>query len=538
MILNFHFPRYCRCISVSRHFSRASQSKRSERSEDQKRAENAARVSAENEYTSRCLSCYADVCAEISEPRLGFEMLEVHRRQSAVTRKRRARADEEPFGTAHMYRAFFKMAAAHGDGEMCGQLVRMAGEDRIPLDEHMVGHICRAVADGVREVPQELRTAVEETMERLSTDAEALQHEVLPHCTKSEREGVVAGLRKLFPDFVAASSWRQEMPDYETPLLSHLNAKDTSDLAPNRLSGTLDMFDAQLNLERAGQITFESVLPPVEGEDAIERVKAEDKLAKEIIESWRTDLEDSLQRRLDVVTNSLGDERMLREIIHHKTGQLAIIYPFLSLMPVGEYVDVLLQEMVKIMLDGEGYNTHIKITEDRVGAAVYNRYVARKMSEVSGTGEESAMERYRRSYSAYLDWLKDPTAGGGGGEAWCHREAFLQCAGGEVTNPVARWPAPVRVAVGRELVNRLVFVTRISIDRDGNLTSEERDAKHHAPAFTKPIEPRGKNMHMREELRPDTRLSKMFGQIRFRRLTFDSNMLPMVCPPLPWISET
>ena len=466
-------------------------------------------------------------------------MLQVHRRQRVTSTKARRRtaetdADEQPFGTAHMYRAFFKMAASHGDEEMCRQLVRLAEEDMIPLDEQMVGHICRSIADGAREVPPELRTAVVDTMDKLSTDAEALHSEILPCCTESERDGVVAGLRRLFPGFVPDAPRQPQMPDYETPLLSHLNVKDTSGLAPSRVCGTMDLFERQLRVERAGQITFNSVLPPLESPDEVERIKAEDKLAEEIVESWRTDLEDSLRRKLDVVTNALGDEKKLREIIHHKTGQLAVVYPFLSLMPIEEYVDVLLQEVIKIMQDTEHYSASLRSTEDQLGAAVRNRYVARRMSEVRGAGEEPALERYRRSFSAYLDWLKDPAADG---EAWCHREAFLQCAGGDAAHPVAQWPTPVRVAVGRELLNRLVFVTRVLIDRDGNLTADESEFKHRAPAFTKPIEPRGKMMRHREELRPDSRLLKLFGHIRFRRLTFDANMLPMVCPPLPWISE-
>lgn len=459
-------------------------------------------------------------------------MLEVHRRQRATSIKNRKQVTEQPFGTPTMYRAFFKMAASHGDEEMCRQLVRMAEEDMIQLDEQMVGHICRAIAESP-EVPRELQSAVVDTMEKLSMDPEAL-HSEIPYSSDSERDAVAAGLRRLFPGFVPDASRHLDMPDYETPLLSHLNVKDTINLAPNRVCGTMDLFERQLRMERAGQITFNSVLPPVEGPDKVERINAEDKLAGEIIESWRTDLEDSLRRRLDVVTKALGDQTSLRKIIHHKTGQLAVVYPFLSLMPIEEYVDVLLQEVIKIMQDTEGYSTSLRRTEDELGAAVRNRFVARRMSEVRRVGEDSALEKYRRSYSAYLEWLKDPA---NGGEAWCHREAFLQCASGDVVNPVPQWPAPVRVAVGRELVNRLVFVTRILIDRDGNLTADESGFKHRAPAFTKPLEPRGKMMRHREELRPDRRLSKMFSQIRFRRLTFDANMLPMVCPPLPWISE-
>ena len=82
-----------------------------------------------------------------------------------------------------------------------------------------------------------------------------------------------------------------------------------------------------------------------------------------------------------------------------------------------------------------------------------------------------------------------------------------------------------------------VYWARILIDNDGNLTVDESAFKHRAPAFTKPFQPRGKMGRHIEELRPDRRLSRVFGQISLRRLTFDSNMMPMVCPQLPWTSE-
>ena len=106
-------------------------------------------------------------------------MLEVHRRQrvsSTKARRKTAVTDDHPFGTVHMYRAFFKMAASHGDEEMCRQLVRMAEEDMIPLDEQMVGHICRAIADGAREVPPELRTAA--GVAGIQSDAASPEYEV------------------------------------------------------------------------------------------------------------------------------------------------------------------------------------------------------------------------------------------------------------------------------------------------------------------------------------------------------------------------
>jgi hypothetical protein len=40
-----------------------------------------------------------------------------------------------------------------------------------------------------------------------------------------------------------------------------------------------------------------------------------------------------------------------------------------------------------------------------------------------------------------------------------------------------------------------------------------------------------------EEVKPHPLLSKLLGHMRFKEMTFDVAMLPMICPPLPWTSQ-
>ena len=423
---------------------------------DAKRADEALRIAAENEYTSRCLACYAAACGEISAPQLGLEMLEVHRRQRKATVSKREGAAGQPFGTAALYRAYFGMAASHGDERMCGRLVRMAEEDAVELDEQMVSHLCRAIA-GAESVTGELESAVTGAMDNLAVDAPSLVAGMSP-CGEAELAAVVAGLKRLFPTFEPEAARRAEMGKYETPLLANLNARDTSNLAPNHECGSMGLFERQLSMEQAGVLTFDSVLPAAESQKEVDRAKAEDKVAEDIIEGWRADLVQSLRLKLDKVTSVIDDERKLQEMMQHGGyGQLMVVYPFLSLMPAEDYVDVLLQEVIKIMQESEHFGVPVRTLEAQIGAAVRNRYVGRRMSEVKGLECETGLDRYRRAFAAYLDWLKDPAAADadGAGKAWCHREAFLHCAGEDVSHALPAWPTPVKVAVGRELLNRL-----------------------------------------------------------------------------------
>jgi hypothetical protein len=85
---------------------------------------------------------------------------------------------------------------------------------------------------------------------------------------------------------------------------------------------------------------------------------------------------------------------------------------------------------------------------------------------------ESKLKKFENTFSAYLDWFSSPA---GSGEAWCHREAYAVKDSFSGAFPRADWPFPIRVTVGRELLNRLVYDTTINIDRNGNLADDDRN---------------------------------------------------------------
>jgi len=100
--------------------------------------------------------------------------------------------------------------------------------------------------------------------------------------------------------------------------------------------------------------------------------------------------------------------------------------------------------------------------------------------------------------------------------------------------------------VGREL--RDIFIKELCITRDkkgeivvknkilvGNLLKPPTRPLHSNPAFFKLFRSRKEEKQI-EETKPHPSLSKLYSNLKMADLEFSPMELPMVCPPLPWIS--
>jgi hypothetical protein len=134
--------------------------------------------------------------------------------------------------------------------------------------------------------------------------------------SKEELEATVAGLCGVIKDF----SLRQErvinLPRYQSPLLSELNAKDTSGLTTSQLC-SLDLFRRQLEVERKGSIKFPTVLPVEEGNQEVEVTASK---IKEIMSRWRKGLVASLGQKLRPLDFMLKDDVWMQKSMKGKAG--------------------------------------------------------------------------------------------------------------------------------------------------------------------------------------------------------------------------
>ena len=107
-----------------------------------------------------------------------------------------------------------------------------------------------------------------------------------------------------------------------------------------------------------------------------------------------------------------------------------------------------------------GEQSEVRTLEAQIGAAVRNRYVRRRMSEVKGSECEAGLDRYRRAFAAYLDWLREPAAAAAAASDGAKRGATerrfstapaemsrMHCPRGQ---PPSRWPSAASCSIAWE----------------------------------------------------------------------------------------
>ena len=115
--------------------------------------------------------------------------------------------------------------------------------------------------------------------------------------------------------------------------------------------------------------------------------------------------------------------------------------------------------------------------------------------------------------------------------------------------PRVRWPTTVKVAVGKEVFSIMyqnvtfdmdqqkhVVVQGKWMDATGELQEPVGKVTRNIPAFCKIFKSR-KTQEV-EEIKPYPSLWSLYDQIKKVELDFRPGDLPMVCPPLPWLSHT
>ena len=111
------------------------------------------------------------------------------------------------------------------------------------------------------------------------------------------------------------------------------------------------------------------------------------------------------------------------------------------------------------------------------------------------------------------------------------------------------WPDSVRLAVGKELFHILVSEIKIDTDEAKNVVIDGRWLDNYGdlqqpvgrvafdrPAFFKVFRPR-KTMDV-EEVKPHPAIWRLYEVNNTVEFDFRSADLPMICPPLPWVSTT
>uniref|UniRef100_A0A672HQR7 DNA-directed RNA polymerase n=1 Tax=Salarias fasciatus TaxID=181472 RepID=A0A672HQR7_SALFA len=264
-----------------------------------------------------------------------------------------------------------------------------------------------------------------------------------------------------------------------------------------------DRFKRQLSVEQACTVTIDSVetaKPVTENMEKMRRLLAEQRT------QWQK-----------VLLQALRDCKLILANTNTKSYRLNL-YPYLCLLEDREYVDIMIQSVSNLPPSGES----LKILARDLGHRVFTKYSVRQKHQ------NQTVEKLGSIYSMYTDLLAKDTKVYDvlPREQWCKLEMehssgpTLQ--GGEIS-----WPYIVTLELGTYLVDLMVKNLKINSDILN-------------PAFERKLIPILYHMYTFRSTRqigfikPHPILTQMQQEATETKLTFDSYVMPMMCPPVPW----
>lgn len=340
--------------------------------------------------------------------------------------------------------------------------------------------------------------------------------------TDDKREIVINTIQKLDPAF---------RPVYTPPILTYNNCLldamnkniksiDEQDypqngseiLNENRTFTVAEyqrMFDEQLQIERTGRITIKSIakFDNVDENVLCYRAKIDD-----LYKKWHTAICKGLAR--DLKSLALHTRCKNRFAIN--------IMPYMRLFPVEKYADILLDDVRSLAEGSETFSESMKLLHARIGRKVQDRYFMDRKTR------NGVLDKTMEIYDQYYRTINEGRSSDNSRQMWQRLVHHNRQSGASMDIVDSPWPMPICIAVGGFLYQILLKDVKF----DTNVMQPTTKKFYTLPAFFSIFRTEGK--FIREEIKPHPLLAKLYKQSQQKTLSFDANLVPMLCPPQPW----
>ncbi|KAJ0065116.1 hypothetical protein NL108_005600, partial [Boleophthalmus pectinirostris] len=266
-----------------------------------------------------------------------------------------------------------------------------------------------------------------------------------------------------------------------------------------------ERFHQQLSMERACTVTVDSVEAAKPVTENMDKMR---KLLSELRTHWHKTLLQALKENKMILANT------------NSKGYRLNIYPYLCLLDDSDYVDIMVQSVANMPPSGES----LRVVARDLGSRVYNKYSVKQKQQYH------MVQKMTSIYSSYTDILAKDTEAYSvlPRERWCELEAE-NMVGPTLRGTETNWPYALTLELGTYLVDLMVKNLKINSD----ILNPACDRKlipilYHMYTFrsTKQV----------GFIKPHPILTQIQQDAMETKLTFDSYVIPMLCPPVPWTS--
>ncbi|XP_039296050.1 DNA-directed RNA polymerase, mitochondrial [Nilaparvata lugens] len=309
---------------------------------------------------------------------------------------------------------------------------------------------------------------------------------------------------------------------YTCELLKHLNEKNSSNLV-SATEGIMnaeiikELVDEQLENEMKGTVVVKSVEKRAQPTTLVLAYRKKLDTMKKL---WERSILQGMERDISALNSAQTNM---------KTNKYATLFPYLKLLDPEEYKDIIMQEIIKLAEGSESFSpTTVQLYRD-LGKKVRSRYL------VKFKQQQGLLEKSQLIYRNYCDWYANPNCreylSNNSRQEW-QQQVHMNQEGASVYVEEKKWPNAVLIGIGKFLYN--IILHDIKIDVNCFRLLENKTNEHYLPAFYL-IFRRQSNRSV-EEVKPHPLLSKLLRATQQEELKFDVNLVPMLCPPMPWTS--
>nr|XP_048686682.1 DNA-directed RNA polymerase, mitochondrial isoform X4 [Caretta caretta] len=319
---------------------------------------------------------------------------------------------------------------------------------------------------------------------------------------EDEREMVLKAVRIIKPNFQPLSLPHSEI--CTSPLLRDFYSKEKPVSYPKldfSVRELRERFQHQLEMEASNTITISSV-------ESAKPLTEQAIKARELLTTLRSEWRKSLLQTLRESKIHMANRR---------SWQMSL-YPYLCLLEDEEYVDIMLQSLSSLPPQGES----LLVLAKELGTKIYNKYAVRKKLR------SRLVEKIRKTYDEYVQLLaKDAQL-----DSYLPREYWEKLeasSGSSLLSKDCTWPHILMVQLGTHMVELLVQVIKVQ----SNILNPSLEVKlipvlYHVYSF--------RSSRQIGFIKPHPILTQILSNAAGTTLTFDSFVMPMLCPPLPWTS--
>ncbi|NXI65797.1 RPOM protein, partial [Anseranas semipalmata] len=321
-----------------------------------------------------------------------------------------------------------------------------------------------------------------------------------------EKETVLRAIRIVQPDYQLPPPPKPQT--CKSALLKNFYSKEKVVSYPKLDFSAQELrerFQQQLQMELNNTVTIESVesIKPL----TPQALKARKQLAT-LRSQWRSAILQALQKSKHNISQ-----------VKTMSGYNSL-YPYLCLLPDEEYVGIMMQILNTLSPQGES----LAVLARELGSKVYDRYLTQRKLH------SRQLEKVQEIYEDYVHLLaKDSQPGGYLPREYWEKLVAEAGYGPSLNLKDCSWPYVLLMRLGMYLLEILVHSVKVP----RNTLNPRLEAKlipvlYHIYSF--------RSSWQVGLIKPHPIFSQLVSDAAETMLTFNSSVIPMLCPPVPWTS--